>query len=195
MADVGQKEEGEVEEYKNENKIIKLNSISPEIEVDGKKLKKYSTTTLRKKIEELTKIKNDYYVGILSDQSYFSKKALLEKYSLLGDFKPNVISCDEGIRKPNKKIYELLKKKLDKIDKKIKYNEILFIDNRNWNLKPAKKLGMKTILFKNNKQTKKKLNKILNKNRLSKAESRLLARLVVAIRIPSKFSISSNKIF
>ena len=48
-------------QYKNENKIIKLNSISPEIEVDGKKLKKYSTTTLRKKIEELTKIKNNYY--------------------------------------------------------------------------------------------------------------------------------------
>jgi FMN phosphatase YigB (HAD superfamily) len=36
----------------------------------------------------------------------------------------------------------------------------LFIDNREWNLKPARKLGMKTILFKNNKQTIKDLKKL-----------------------------------
>ena len=48
-------------QYKNDDKTIKLNSISPEIEVDGKKLKKYSPATLRKKIENIIDIKEDYY--------------------------------------------------------------------------------------------------------------------------------------
>ena len=48
-------------QYKNDDKTIKLNSISPEIEVDGKKLKKYSPATLRKKIKNIIDIKEDYY--------------------------------------------------------------------------------------------------------------------------------------
>ena len=36
-------------------------------------------------------------------------------------------------------------------NKTIRYQDVLFIDNREYNLKPAKKLGMKTILFKDNK--------------------------------------------
>ena len=35
---------------------------------------------------------------------------------------------------------------------KLRPGQCLFIDNQEWNLRPAKKLKMHTILFKNNKQ-------------------------------------------
>lgn len=110
-------------------------------------------------------LKDKYYIGILSDQTYFSKQALLTKYKMEA-FDPVIISCEEGIRKPNKKIYRLLKKRLDDLEKKkgkkekIKYSEIVFIDNRDWNLEPAREMGMKTVLFKTNKQTTKELKQL-----------------------------------
>lgn len=87
-----------------------------------------------------------YKIAILSDQWYLSKKALvISKY--MKKFDEVVISCDVGVRKPAIKIYKLILKKL-----RVKPAQCLFIDNQSWNLKPAKKLGIKTILFKTNKQ-------------------------------------------
>ncbi len=102
-----------------------------------------------------------YLIGILSDQTYFSYEALVKKNGF-DFFDSNIISCKEGMRKPNKKFYRLSKKDLEKREK-ISYKNMIFIDNRKWNLKPAKELGMKTIHYKNNKQTIKKLNKMLEK--------------------------------
>jgi len=42
----------------------------------------------------------------------------------------------------------------------MKPEEAVFIDNRDWNIIPAKKLGMKTVLFRNNKQTFRELKKL-----------------------------------
>ncbi|HKL24476.1 MAG TPA: HAD family hydrolase [Candidatus Nanoarchaeia archaeon] len=124
-----------------------------------------------KKLFDFAKnLKDRCYIGILSDQTYFSEQALLTKYKM-ENFNPVIISCEEGIRKPDKKIYRLLKKRLDGLEKKkgnkekVKYEEIVFIDNRDWNLKPARELGMKTILFKTNKQTIKKIKEILKQNK------------------------------
>ncbi len=98
--------------------------------------------------------KQGYKVGILSDQWQLSKRALMPK-SLTKKFNPVLVSCDNGIRKPNKDYYKLLLKRL-----KLKPSQIVFIDNQEWNIKPAKKLGIKTILFKNNKQAIKSLEKL-----------------------------------
>lgn len=99
--------------------------------------------------------KQGYKIAILSDQWWISKKALVVK-SFLNFFNPVIISCDVKMRKPNPKIYPLILKKMN-----LKPYQAVFIDNQDWNLKPAKKLGMKTILFKNNKQTIKELKKML----------------------------------
>ncbi len=87
-----------------------------------------------------------YRIGILSDQWYLSKEALILQKDIKG-FRPVIISCDVGMRKPNPNIYKLLLKKLRLPGKKV-----LFIDNREWNLRSARELGMKTILFEDNKQ-------------------------------------------
>lgn len=98
--------------------------------------------------------KKGYDIAILSDQWHLSKKIFTPK-DMVRKFDSIVISCDVGTRKPNKKIYKLVLKHLH-----IKPDEAVFIDNREWNLVPAKKMKMKTILFENNIQTFKDLKKL-----------------------------------
>jgi len=90
--------------------------------------------------------KQGYKIAVLSDQWHLSQEALMPK-RLYKNFDAVVVSNKAGVRKPNPKAYKLILKKL-----KLKSQETLFIDNQEWNIRPAKKLGMKTILFKNNKQ-------------------------------------------
>ena len=98
--------------------------------------------------------KQGYEIAILSDQHHVSKEALIrnrdsKKFDIV------LVSCDVGLRKPNPKFYKLMLKKL-----KLSANKIVFIDNQTWNLPPAKRLGMKTILFKNNNQAIKELKRL-----------------------------------
>lgn len=98
--------------------------------------------------------KKGYKIAVLSDQWYLSKEAIMPT-KLYKNFDEVVVSCDVGVRKPNPKIYRLILKKL-----KSPAKQVLFIDNQEWNLKPARKLGMKTILYKNNKQLFQELDKM-----------------------------------
>ena len=135
------------------NKVISI--ISHNLEISSKKFRKLIIKAYKKVFKKNRKLfsvayklkKNGYNIGILSDQWHLSEEALITPKNSKG-FNPIVVSSRVGMRKPNIKIYKLLIRKC-----KCKPNEILFIDNRGWNLKPARKLGMKTILFKNNKQT------------------------------------------
>lgn len=140
--------EGHISE-KETLKIISRNTKTPE-----KKLKKIIIKAYKKNFKQNKKLygfafklkKMGYKIAILSDQWYLSKEAvILEKYSK--KFDAVVVSCDVGTRKPHPEIYKILIKKLN-----LPAKEILFIDNQEWNLKPAKKLGMKTLLFKNNEK-------------------------------------------
>jgi epoxide hydrolase-like predicted phosphatase len=97
---------------------------------------------------------NEYKTAILSDQHYISREVLISKKDSR-IFNYIFVSCDLGMRKPNSKIYKLVLKKIH-----FKPSEIIFIDNQKWNILPAKKLGMKTVLFRNNKQTLKELRKL-----------------------------------
>ncbi len=98
--------------------------------------------------------KKGYKIAILSDQWQVSKEILTPK-KITKKFNVAVISCNVGMRKPNPKMYKLTLKKL-----KLLAKQTVFIDNQKWNLAPAKKLGMKTILFKDNEQTFRDLEKL-----------------------------------
>lgn len=96
-----------------------------------------------------------YKIALLSN--VYKHRAIIIRKN--GDYRifPNVfLSCDIGIRKPDKKIYEHVIEKL-----KAKPEECIFIDDREINLAPARKLGFKTILFKNTVLLKKELKKYL----------------------------------
>jgi putative hydrolase of the HAD superfamily len=58
-----------------------------------------------------------------------------------------VLSCREHLQKPDKDIYLLAIKRLG-----VKPKECIFIDDKEDNLKTAKRLKIKTVLFKNQKQ-------------------------------------------
>ena len=63
------------------------------------------------------------------------------------DFDIVILSREVNLRKPDSEIYLLTIKQLG-----TKPEECVFIDDKDENLRPAKKLGMKTILAKNPKQ-------------------------------------------
>lgn len=91
-----------------------------------------------------------YKTGILSDQVPISYELFEKKYKLSSRVKFPIWSNKVKCRKPNLAIYKLCIERI-----KENPSEILFIDNREWNLIPAEELGMRTILFKDNKKLKK----------------------------------------
>ena len=142
-----------------------VSTISKNLGISGDKLERVYIKTIKrffKKNKKLYKMafrlkKKGYIIGILSDQWYLSQDALMPSRDIKG-FDEIIVSCDSKVkmRKPSLEIYKLLIKKLG-----LKAEEILFIDNREYNLKPAKKLGIKTILFKDNDKVIKKLGGLL----------------------------------
>ncbi len=140
--------EGEI----SEKKALKI--MARNLKTTSKKLKEFYKQAYKENFKlnkELLKFafkkkKQGYKIAILSDQWYLSKKALVLK-DFYNKFDATIVSCDVGVRKPNPGIYKLTLKKL-----RLSAKETIFIDNQEWNIKPAEKLGMKTVLFKNNKQ-------------------------------------------
>lgn len=112
---------------------------------------------LNKKIFKyaLRKKKQGYKIAILSDQWQVSEEVLITK-KFKEHFSPLIVSTKTKTRKPDIKIYKLTLKELSVLPE-----ETIFIDNQKWNILPAKKLGMKTVLFKNNKQAIREMGKIL----------------------------------
>ena len=108
-----------------------------------------------KKIEKIIKIlKKDYITGTLTNATKITDKARRNK-NMYKHFKIKLISCEIGLKKPDRDIYKLLIKKLNVYPK-----EIIFIDDNQKFLSCAKKLGINAILFKNNSQLIKELNKL-----------------------------------
>ncbi|MCF7910769.1 HAD family phosphatase [Candidatus Pacearchaeota archaeon] len=147
----------------SENRV--LEKLSENNQLPKNKIKKLIISVYKNKFQENKELyeqakklkKQGYKIGILSDQWHLSKKAIVpQRY--YNFFNPLIISCDVGTRKPETQIFNLALEKL-----KLNPKEVLFIDNQKWNIKAAKKLGIQTILFKNNKQTIKKLNKLFKK--------------------------------
>ena len=133
-------------------KVISI--FSKNLKTSPKRLEKLYIKYYRKYLKQNKQLfkqafklkKQGYEIAVLSDQWPLSKEALMPtKY--YKNFDVKIVSCEVGIRKPNPKIYKILFKKLNLSPK-----QTLFIDNQKWNINPAKKLGMKTILFKDNKQ-------------------------------------------
>ncbi len=63
-------------------------------------------------------------------------------YDALGDiFDARVISAQEGMRKPDPRIYPLAAERMG-----LPPQEIVFVDDLGFNLKPARELGMATVL-------------------------------------------------
>ncbi len=142
-----------------------ISLIAKDLKVDSKKLYnnwvKYKKRSIKKNVElenHIKKLKgNGYVVGSMSGVLELHNKLFREK-RIYDIFDFNIFSFKVGYNKQDIQIYKLLIKKL-----KLSTKEIIFIDDVEECLTPAKSLGMKTILYKNNKQLKKELLEKLNK--------------------------------
>ena len=80
------------------------------------------------------------HTAILSNTIRIISKEF-RKENVYKGFSPILLSDEEGIAKPDIRIYEMMLEKLS-----LKAEECVFIDDRPSNLEPAKKLGIITVL-------------------------------------------------
>ena len=87
----------------------------------------------------LPELKNKYKLAVINNGNAIAKKYWNEKFDF-SIFDIFINSAEEGIRKPDPKIFLLACEKLN-----VKPEECLFIDDSLENIEAAKNLGMKTI--------------------------------------------------
>lgn len=95
-------------------------------------------------IEKLKK--ENFKTAVLSNIFKFEADVIREKHGYDG-FDLLILSCEVGMMKPEPEIYSLAIERLG-----VKPDECIFIDDKEENLIPANKIGMKTVLAKNPKQ-------------------------------------------
>jgi len=136
-----------------------LSKIAKEFDVTKKYLKKHYKIGGRllennkENTRIIDKLRKKYKIILVATSTalYSSlqiEKALYKKYPVVLTYKAKALVG-------TKKINKIALKKL-----KSKPSETLYIDYKQKNLDVAKKLGMKTILYKNNKQLKRELEKL-----------------------------------
>ncbi len=96
---------------------------------------------------------NGYQLAVITN-TIPSHNAWVEKMKWYEPFDILVISCKDGVVKPEPAIFELALKKLG-----LKGHECIFIDNVEKNIRGAERAGLHGILFENAEQMKKDLEK------------------------------------
>ena len=131
-----------------------ISLIAKEVKTDSERLYRVWRQIKLKEMKRMPgmesivkKLKNrKYIVGTLTNVMGVHHE-MRNEIGAYDHFHFNICSCEVGIRKPDKRIYLLLLKKL-----KLHPKEIVFIDDYEPCLKPARKLGLKAIRFKNPKK-------------------------------------------
>jgi len=86
--------------------------------------------------------RNGYRVGVITNAvppSPFSQRLRLSPY-----FRPIVRSWQVGSVKPERRIFEIARRRAS-----VKFNQMAFFDDRDRNVRAAKKLGIKAFVYKN----------------------------------------------
>lgn len=94
----------------------------------------------------ITRLKQKYKIAMLTDAPPLHS-IVNRKKGIYEPFDPCIISCEIGLVKPEKEIYELLLKEL-----KQQPSECLVVDDSEVNIQTAKSMGFRTILFRGNAQ-------------------------------------------
>lgn len=97
-----------------------------------------------------------YKILLLSKNTPMQFKTVLKQMNIRKYFRHIINTFDLKLAKDSPKTIHLILKKF-----KVKPKEVIIIDDQDFNLKAAKKIGMQTILYKNFKQMKKSINKLI----------------------------------
>ena len=106
----------------------------------------------------IKKLSKDYTAIILSNNNWPCVNYMRNQHAdLLDLFKRVYFSCEFGIIKPGKAFFEFMLK-----DSNLTAEECVFVDDNEKNIITAKKLGFKTILFKDAVQLEQELKTFIN---------------------------------
>jgi len=92
----------------------------------------------------LPDLRKQYRLGIINNGTYFTYPAFDDRYNLGKNFDLFVSSAQEGIRKPDARIYRLACERLE-----VNPAECLFMDDSMSNTREADRLGMQTVHWPN----------------------------------------------
>jgi len=106
-------------------------------------------------LNKIKELKKTCPVGLISNINEFHASINYER-NLFEPFEPCLLSCEVGIAKPDKRIFELALKKIG-----LPANECLYIDDRIEHLRTAKQLGFKTIQFTETKKAIKEIEQLI----------------------------------
>lgn len=107
-------------------------------------------------LDYIKKLKPKYKIGLLSNVSTDWVKTDFLNNEELKLFNDILLSYEIGIAKPDPRIFQEAAKRL-----KVNLDECIFIDDGEQNVKVAKELGMKSLLYKDNIQCQNEINSIL----------------------------------
>lgn len=105
--------------------------------------------------EFLEKVKKKYPAYFVTNEGGNYWKSVDKKFKIHEKFNGGIASYEVGISKPDIKIFQALCKKF-----KLQPEECLFLDDKENNLGGAKKLGMKTLVFKDIEHLKKEFDRL-----------------------------------
>ena len=120
------------------------------LEVDSEKFRRDLLNSFKFQEEVLIiikRLKENYKLELLTNQIEDWLEEVIREHKLDQVFDVIVTSYASKIAKPDIRIFKETAEKLE-----VKPEECIYIDDLEKNIHPAQELGMKTILFKNNKQ-------------------------------------------
>lgn len=113
-----------------------------------------TTWTPTDEMSNLVERLNEYKLAILSNSDLVNSRKYTER-GWYSPFEVVVLSHEEGILKPERKIYETVLERLD-----LPAEECVFIDDQEDVLVPAREMGMKTILYQSVSQLERELQEL-----------------------------------
>ena len=114
----------------------------------------------RKMVDFMASLKENFQLGILSNAGDQSRSLITDVLHLDRHVDQIINSAEEGVIKPDEKIYRIAMTRLD-----TKPGQTLFIDDYYDNVQAAKKLGMRGILFTENQRTIREIREIIDEER------------------------------
>jgi len=111
-----------------------------------------SYSIIEKTKEIIQKLRKNYKVYFLSGNVKEREQQLEEKYKYKQLFDGGIFSYEVGVNKPDPRIYKIALERVQAIGE-----EVVFIDDKESAIPPAKDLGITAILFKSPEQLEKEL--------------------------------------
>jgi len=105
-------------------------------------------------LDLVKRLRGKYKLAILSN-TIIEHAAVNRKRKLLGYFNVVLFSNEVGMRKPERRFFELAAERLG-----ISFNNLVFVDNDIQLVRAARKYGLSAILFKSSEQLEKSFNRL-----------------------------------